>query len=327
MSRPGEFHNAQPPFYSPLNLSAEVVAPQATFAVGALASPQAVALRNPNRAAMLVDQFKFLFDPWAMLPLVNPVRTAQFQAQIMLGGIPLTNNFVPVVALCPTYNATAGSGGDQFSAKASLTWHLPRPLYVPPDVAVSAQFTHIPLAAQFPGSSFTGPMRFAVTGRSLPRDFPVPEEIYVPWATHTRCDDNSISTFTSKDKDLSNPFAQPLRVTRFIGHAPAIYVQTAARGTINEIFSAQFNPLTVRMTFSTNKILVQTDTPFYNLFTPSRRTMDVDGILPAAGFVRAVVHAPDGFATAALLTNQQLLDLSIGMIGYRVLKTPQGSWA
>lgn len=318
-----KFFNAQPPFYSPLCLSTELVAVGSTLAIGALASPQAVAIRNPNRTAMLIDAFKFVVDGSTTIPISNgtvpPLATAQLQVQIALGNIPLTNNFVPVLSLCPTYHAATGAM--YVETNPVMTWHLPRPIYVPPDVALSAQFTQAKLSDTIDGSGFAGPLRFSVLGRSLPSNFRVPEAIFVPWATAARTVNSTATTFITNDSDLANPFPQPLRVTRFIGHAPWI---TTSAGAVTAVFSSQATPLTTRMTLSSNSILVQSETPFYSLFTPSRRNMDVDGILQASEFVRAVVDAPDGFSTGA--GNLGMADLSIGMIGYRVLKTPQGSW-
>lgn len=320
----GQFHNRQPPSYSPLALASEVLAQGSTLQVGGFASPSPRRLKNPNKTAMLIDKFVFGFGTDSQTN--NPPQTAQLQAKIMLGAIPFTNNFVPILNLCPTYNSPAVSGTNSLDRNACMTWHLPRPVYCPPNVQVSSQFAWQPLSpvgTSILGSTFPGPFWFAVIGRSLPTDFPIPEEIYVPWATHTRCDSRSISTYTSQNKDLSNPFPQPLRVTRFIGHAPFI---TTSGTTPTFVSCVQQNPLTVRMTLSSSKILVQTETPFYNLFTPSRRNMDVDGILQANEYVKATVRAPNGFVTPESGTHAQLLDLSIGMIGYRVLKTPQGSW-
>jgi hypothetical protein len=83
------------------------------------------------------------------------------------------------------------------------------------------------------------------------------------------------------------------------------------------------------MSLSSGKMLVRDRVPFYNLFTPSRRHLDIDGILQAKEFVRLFVDAPDGFTIPVDPLQQAsagLADLAVGMIGYRVLKTPQGSW-
>lgn len=313
----GEFKNRQPPMWSPLCLSDEIVAVGSQLAIGALGSPQGVKIRNPNKTAMLVDAFKFVGD--GVSPSTS-FRTAQLGVSLMLGAIPLTRDYVPIVAMCPTYHTT--SFNPLFlESNQVMTWHLPAPMYVPPNVALSAQFTQTFLTDTSLGSAFDGPLRFTVHGRSLPADFPVPESIFVPWATHTRNLSPTDTRFVSKDRDLSNPFPQPMRVTSFVGHAPYI---TTSGGTPSAYYSSMPVPLTARMTLSSNSILVQSETPFYGLFSPSRRVMPVNGILQANEFVRAIVNAPVGFSTGS--ANLGMADLSIGMIGYRVLKTPTGSW-
>lgn len=331
MSPPSEFFNRQPPFYSPLCLSdnvlvgrSAVVTAAETLAPGAPTAAEGVKIRNPNKTAMLVDQFQFTFNPQQSS---NLRFVAQFSTNLMLGSIALTNGFVPMFALCPTYIGVRSR--TDLARNATFAWHLPRPLYVPPNVAISAQFMQQTLAPAIPGETLTGPFTFSTRGRSLPKDFPVPPEIFVPWATHYRNTDRSVSTFTTDDKSLINPYPQPMRITRFLGWVPWIALNATSTAITGNPQSSQRNLVTVRMTLSNGKMLVSTDTPFYHVFSPSRRTMDVDAILQANEFVKAIVNVPDGFTDDddnPTNVNAQLLDATIGMIGYRVLKTPRGSW-
>lgn len=326
-----KFFNRQAPFFTPLCLSEEILAGRSallatadTLTPGNMTAAQGVRIRNPNKTAMLIDQFQFSFTPEN--DNGQPPRTAQFATNLMVGNIPLTNSYVPILGLCPTYIGVRNNS--DLARNATFAWHLPRPMYVPPNVALSAQFAQQVLAPAIPGDTLSGPFTFTVRGRSLPSDFPVPPEIFVPWATHARNTDRTIASFTTDDRSLINPFPQPMRVTRFIGWAPWIELASGNQ-EIDHTQSSQLNPLTIRMTLSNGKMLVSTNTPFYNLFTPSRRTMDVDSVLQANEFVKAIVRAPDGFTNddaEPTLTNANMLDLTIGMIGYRVLKTPQGSW-
>jgi hypothetical protein len=300
----------RPDFLSPLHQ----YAPLDPFpAAGSEQSPDPLLLLNPNKTAMLVDQFRFagnrpnsVLANWDWLYLSVDLR---------LGSIPLTNGLVPVPAIVPRYFGFPGAGS---ISDTVLTWHLPRPLYVPPGVQLYARFTRQDVFATGNRATSITNTGFSVVGRSMPSDYPIPAKIWTPWVTATQCkqqpNQDDITRFVSTDQELANPNTELLHVTSLNGFNCGRLQGGLSHPTLS--------PLTAQMTLSSGKMLMRDPTDFFGLFPTDRGSLNLDAVLQSKEFVRAELElsppsgAPSEESTIAYTT--------IGMIGYREVQTPIG---
>ncbi len=249
-------------------------------------------LLNPNRAPMLVDQFRIT------LADATGVVATQLQMNLVMGNMPLTNGFVHVLGVMPQPRY------DQ------LVWHLPKPLWVPRDVQIAVQ-----LRVQGATTTRTSiPVDFSIVGRSVAGGMPIPSTIYAPWAASAIQQPNTTANtrWVTPDNALGNPFNGPMRVTRLLG-----FVQNGAQ-------SAPGNTHTVKLTLSNGKMLVRDPVPFGLLFPggiqqaglPATTTgtgyLDIGGVLQPKEFIRGIVD----YASTASMMNV------IGMVGYHTMPTP-----
>lgn len=293
-------------------------------------------LLNPNRTAMLVDQFRFTCDN------MDAVDTAAYYAiarqmfvSIKLGNIALTNGFVPLGLLCPNYDATAvatnaASISGMVPFDNPLVWHLPKPLYVPSNVVMYVDTLRMVPALDTFTTAFG--FRVAVAGRSLPANYPIPANIYVPWSTSSYVNGlqgtatstlAGVTTFVTPDNALGNPNDSALMVTRLLGFHSPISGLTSTAGDIE----AGTNGLTVRMTISNGKLLVREPTPFFHLFPQSRRNLDLRAYLrgsnevPGGEFVRARLD----FTQTSSIFFRNFQFTGLGLVGYRSVPCPPGA--
>lgn len=263
---------------------------------GAQSSPAATQIINPNRTAMLVDEFRFNVGADA-----ENVEFVTTQVQLGLGSTPLTNGFIPLKAFTAAY----------FSADANrtLTWHLARPMYVPPDVQLHVTFQR-KVPPGLSGIDTSNLWGFSVMGRSMPSGMEIPEKIYVPWACAASCY-NDVVPFVSGDHDIGNPFDEPLNVDYFCGW------NVNADDNLHGMLKV---PFTVQMTLSNSKVLARDPIPFPALFPPDRPMLRSRAFLQPKEFISVVMDIPQ---TAA---NQASLNFTtVGMTGWRELKTPLGA--
>lgn len=301
-------------FFSPLLLSTEV-----GLSSSGVIQANPTDLLNPNNTAMLIDQFRFSVQ-WTNTGTTN-YYTPIFilSTSIQIGAVPLTNGLVPVMAICPTYD---------LSTEPTLVWHLPKPLYVPPNVTL---YVNMALNPSYPGNYATDYIRVAVVGRSLPSDYPQPQEIYAPWASAAVFDKNSnqISTLagrqilTSPDNALGNPNDTDLMVTRFVGFRSADITTS-----VTDYEGA--DTCTLKMNISNGKLLVREPTPWYHLFPNSRRFFDTRALLRGKNSVRTggeFVRAQFSFQsfTYSSVDYTNIGTNYVGMIGYRKVPTPVGA--
>jgi hypothetical protein len=290
------------PFLSPLILSSDFAVSPITK-IGSEASAIPYNMLNPNKSAMLVDAFRFTSGSF----VGDAGALGALRAEIKLGGIPLTRYLVPVGVL----------GARYIGSEASVTWHLTKPLYVPPGVPLSVRIVEQSI---YPTQSYTydfSDLQLDVLGRSLPLDYPVPTEIDVPWVTATQCTAD-VQRFVGDDADLSNPFGVPLEVRCFIA-------VNAAFGFVAIAGVPQPNPanITVQMTGSNGTMFIREPTPFAAVFPSERGLLDVNAKLQPGQFYRCELELLSVPAANADAFNT-LAFTAIGMHGYRKVQTPLG---
>lgn len=275
--------------------------------IGSVGSSIPLEIYNPNKTAMLIDQLRFSTRE-ATATEIGSAKIIM-AIEVLLGSIPLTNKHITLGALAPRYfgetapaDNTRGPGGD-----AGLTWHFPKPLYVPPGVQLTVNVKRQKL---YPGDvSVTNavPLVVSAVGRSLPDDFPIPGKINIPWVTETQCNTSAVR-FVSGDSDLVNSNDVPLHVTQFVG-----INFNAERGYETPA------DLTVQMSLSNGTLLVRDALPFFLAFPPDRGILPVSAQLQPGSFVRCELETTvpsgaedfDGIGFTA-----------VAMHGYRSITTP-----
>lgn len=273
-------------------------------------------IRNPNNTPMWIDQFRFVPIGTASSTLRDAL--IQYSINISLGSIPVTKNYVTLGALTQRYcGPNAGFVGTARVPQIDemVTYHLPKPLYVPPGVQVNVRV----LTKQAPlgtGVLVTSRLHLTVAGRSILRSVQVPARIDVPWVAETRCDTAGLSTFVSHNNDLSAPNESPLQMTGFNGYN----LNSPVGG--GEIIVPNRSPLTVQMTGSNGTQFIRDPTPFQMVFPYDR------------GFFACRTQLQPGeFITAELNVNEQPTDAddamycnntAIAIHGFRRVQTPLG---
>ncbi len=276
--------------------------------VGSVGSATPLDVKNPNKTAMLVDQIRFSFRGSDIVD-ISDYFMVSIAVEVLLGSIPLTNKHITLGALAPRYLGQGAQADNPFGPQgdSGLTWHFPRPLYVPPDVQMSFNVKRQP---GFPGDTGLGSIPslvISVVGRSLPDDFQTPGEINIPWVTETQCN-TADASFVSGDGDLVNSNNVPMQVTQFVGVS---------------YNSEQVGPtpvdMTVQMSLSNGTLLVRDAIPFFLAFPSDRGILPVNARLQAGAFARLELSAdpPSGaedFAGCGFT--------AVAMHGYRQITTP-----
>lgn len=182
------------------------------------------------------------------------------------------------------------------SIYAQYTWHLPKPLYMPPGAALLVSAQAINSAAAADGS------QVSIAGRMLDEPLKA-KEFPIPYATAFIAPTNQ-ATSNSSEMDLGNPFQVPLHVQRFTGR-----IQRAGSGWSAE--DRANTKTTVKMETNRNVTIVRDYTPFYDVFDESRRAWNVGVTLDPKERVDAAIAGGSAYADSSTVTPM------IGLIGWR----------
>jgi hypothetical protein len=200
-----------------------------------------------------------------------------------------------------------------------MTWHLPRPLYVPPGVQLYVRFVRQDVFSVNNRESAIENIGFSVVGRSMPADYPIPKKIWVPWATATQCKmkPTPFTRFVSTDQELANPNTELLHVTGLNGFNTA--------SGLGDTGLPVKSPLTAQMTLSSGRMLMRDATNFFSLFPTDRGVLNLDAVLQSKEFIRCELElTPPSVAGFDPTPNDTIEYTTIGMIGYREVQTPIG---
>lgn len=279
-------------------------------------------LMNPNRTAMLVDQFRFGMTDIAGLAFKGPHMCA-LAVELKLGSINLTSGAITVGVLAPRFSYP-GQANTRI-----ITMHLHKPLYVPNGVQLSARVIRQSVWGSVTDALNTDltmkNVTVSVVGRSLPETAPVPSKIWVPWITEAKAGPDAGARFVTKDgTGLHNPHAEPLHIKALIGiNSVPHYDANGQVLSYDLLGKATEAPLTVQMTASNDLAVIRDPTPFLMLFTEDRGLLSVNAVLQPGQFIRTEYET-------VLLTGQNASYnttnfTSIGMHGYRQIDTPKGT--
>lgn len=305
---------------SPLILQAQITAPAGG---GAMGLADTTRLENPFQAPMWIDEIRFRLpeggEAWSSISV-----------ELKLGNLSLTKGNVPIGLFGKVINDSFnfGEAGGQNGnvgnnnipyAPDAFTWKLPKPLFIPARELLRPTIYFTPYAG--------APSRVVTViycCRPLPRDFPTPKVLQVPWVSYfvppnLTCPGAADTTSQSTPADLYNPWDQELNVQRFVG-------RLMPQGTGGEdapfmsIASAKVDVTTGLVTVGTlvsaqdsmNNILIRDRTPFAHIFDFIDRAWTVNCKLPPKGFYLFTVDRLWSAYTAAVTST-----VGISMIGWR----------
>ncbi len=262
------------------------------------AQPNPVKFMNPNRTAMLVDEFR------VFMPLGLMTDQLTMYMRIFYGATPLTNNWLPMRAFMPAYLNGSGMASN---TDTSAVWHLARPLYVPPNVQLTMEFMRYSAGDTYSWTLSALPqVTCAIAGRSMPAGMAIPKTIFVPWAcAYAGFAGTGINQLQTSDADIANPFDVPLHVDYFTGYA-------------FQEFGTSPNDPTVQMTLSNGKSVVRDPTPMTLLFPLNRPILRSRALLQPKEFLSATIEWPNTTGPVSTVA-------AIGMTGWREMQTPKGA--
>jgi hypothetical protein len=188
-----------------------ILSSKLTFAarVGDVQGPEDfTALQSPDHKAMLVDEIQAFWTP-------PDYQNSVPEISLSLGRAKMTNGFLPfwlVARIDNPYTVT----GYSCANRASMTWRLPRPLFVPAgrgltmfcrSVNANANTVHFAVRARIPGPTFVEPL--AVSVPYITAFYPEGTSMAVVSTTIHR----------SVTGDLTNPFDVPFHIRSLLGFA------------------------------------------------------------------------------------------------------------
>jgi hypothetical protein len=192
-------------------------------------SPGTAGLTNPTRFGMFLDEIRIAATAKPASntpPTVFPL--AYLSAQFTLGSWRLSDTHVPVLlygsnsragdyTAYPSYLSEAsqpGTAAQSSSVSGTISWRLPKPLYIPPGDTLIPTFRR--LAATYSGGRFDFRVRVTYLGRVVdmfrPRLVDVPYVNFFRHPTGTPARSSGIA-----ERGFHNPFQGPLTIERFVG--------------------------------------------------------------------------------------------------------------
>lgn len=218
-------------------------------------------IRAPNSAPVLVDELRFTRSAGTAIPL---------DLRVTLGvGNQVICEDVPLDLLCKPLDFSLFK-----ASPLSRTWHLPKPLYLPPGVALSAKAR---ITDPFSAESSTFSLNVAAVGRSLKdsHSAPTPCAVDVPFAAHWTIKGTASGSNQSTPNDLRNKTRYTLDVERFSALA-------AVNSAVDDVGAALNGTLQL---YGENGILgVRDETPFGALAFYGRTAWMARSKLPANGY-------------------------------------------
>lgn len=157
-------------------------------------------LRSPNRGPVLVDELRFTRSSGS-----NPIPL-DLRVTVSIGDQVLADD-VPLDLLCKPLDFNLFK-----SSALSRVWNFAKPLYIPPNTAIAIKAR---LLDVFSGETASFDLNVAMAGRTLPDNYPVPDVIDYPFASHWTITGTASGTAQSTPNDLRNKTQRPLDVERF----------------------------------------------------------------------------------------------------------------
>lgn len=280
-----------------------------------------VALKNPMGGAMEVHEIKFQVTGPLSQTNAN-VFGGIIAAKLDIGSHPLTNGYVPIWSL----GRSLGLGAENLirnvnNAISEFSWRLARPLYVPADAVITPTFQHRGLIT----NSLS--VRVSYVGRSFNRRGPLPQKVYIPYASAYVSKNFSIDsadTDESTELELINPFDSPLFIQRFTGRCQFYWNDGSANNYATDsqmgsiVSGGQL--MTVRMVDSNGRPIIRNFTVFYTAFPQPTRSWELDGkaVMDPQSYYRVFTRKS---APTAALNIPATTQIFVGCVGWREIGT------
>ncbi len=309
---------------SPLILQAQI---SPNTGGGELGLADTTRLENPFQGPMWLDEIRFRIPATAQ-EVIPSYAWAGLRIKLTLGGVPLTNGFIPISLFGKVLNDSITVGEQDVSdgSPSMFTWKLPKPLYIPAREFLRPTVYIEPGAVADP-AVLTRTVTIIYCCRPVPKGTPVPRTVCLPWVTYFKPayitmtnEGGSDSIDQSQPSDIFNPWPQDLHVERFIGR---LMGNPSGEDNVHmSLASANINLTTGLPTTGTfvtaqdsfNNILVRDPTPFAHLFDFIDRSWTVNAVLPPQGFYLFTIDRNwAAYSPAASFT----ATIGISMVGWR----------
>ncbi len=304
----------QPAVMSPRGLASVrrpiVVTSEVTVDANATKSPDLLKLKNPTGEHFVIREIRFSLRPVAGTGAWYFTGGA-VAAKFDLGTQALTNAHVPVWNF-GRYVAREADGA-VYGTPNQFQWKLKHPIYVPAGAGLACEFQHRGMVSASIVASVT------YLGHSY--DGAPPTTVRLPWVASYS---SKVFRVLDADSDLSssadlmNPFDAPVYLERFTGRLNFVRPSTDQ----NFAFLAD-RTVFIRMRHSSG-------VPMVREFTHLRQ---VFGVYPHSWEQRGTILAPgacylvdvDKRATTVVPDQDQTVQATIGMVGWRELKLAGGT--
>ena len=269
----------------PIVLSPDLV----TIASGNTAVSDTTRLQSKVHAGVLIHRINFLIRAPSLTSVATVLDFApQIGVKLMVGPHPLMSEFVPVWNLCETMQWThffCGRSGSEVASQAywysRYTWKLPKPMYVPASMPVTATWSRMADSAfAFGGSAG---VQLALVGHTMKQgsrlgesDIPFASRYISPSAT-----DGTTVNARSNENDLRNTLDKDLHVQRLVGRVRIASTSAPTQNEDAEIVRSVTNARIYdwrgyNLTGGLNSDLIR----WADTFSPDRRSWNASFDLP-----------------------------------------------
>lgn len=285
--------------YSPLSIFATITSGKLVIPTESMQVPTEV-IKNPNGGAMLLDSICFIGGSLSGKsgPASQPFNGAYMSVQMFLGRNALTNGYVPICLFAETMSIL----DEQISAQAGTSpgftpfvWHLPKPLYLP-----KAEALDIRIRVGDPSDAAdSAKTRFHIVlrGRSLEKDAPVPQEIYLPWVApwlglaRAAASGPPAVPEKSPESALSNPHKETVFIQRMLYRA--FSAGSFGAGPTTQIKDNSFNadayPVTIQMVDHMGQVLLRDPTSPAIVFAVDG-SWDMRSVMPPKSYYKLTLN-------------------------------------
>lgn len=275
---------------------------------GGIYTPDADDLQNHFDTPIQIEEIRFMFYLSTATGILGTLA-GLIRVRLRMGRIELTNEFIPTWLLgsrMQTFTEFMSGGGT--GIWDYQRWKLPCPVIVPPGATLLPNFIYqLPDGTTALTNANNSPITVYVTmiGRSLSK---MPTgKIRVPYATAYLADGIGGGQ-QSQDDQLVNKFDVPLHVQRFVGRLASKFSGGVLESwRSDEGFFTTGNTLrNITIRDHAGYAIVDTPTPFIEVFSKSRKILPANRILE-----------PRGWYTVFLQDKPSNVLPQISMIGWR----------
>lgn len=232
---------------------------------------QADEFKNPYNSHIWIDEITFTAFPAVVAKLTGKALKMRFKVDNRF----IVEDFVPFSLLAPrtdTSEDIATTAFEQGNA-ISVTWKMPKPFWVSKNenILMELRLDRNEVVAVSGDITQQATVNVAVKGRAT---WEVPKERFVPWVVSWRPDvfTTLVAPLVSPDEVLKNSRNQDVMVTRMLSDFGREIFDASI---LNAPFVQGDTWLTALISHSKGYYIVKQPTPTQELFSGSRRNLDI----------------------------------------------------